>query len=360
MEEVTALECIEKFEQYLNYRQDKNDIALSTAYSYKRLLLKFKDYILNLNIQIISEIKEEHVTKFLEQIKSIYTYSTVRYYIFVLQKFFEFLVNKRIIKNKKNPMLFFELPKQVQSEPISLSNLQVRNLIESAKKELFEIIIQYEKLEEKHNKNLQKNYSKDMMNRIVKNYNNKVQAFAKKYIKELRNYSMLSIMLSFGCRRGELKFLKVKSLNFEDKTIKFLNVKTKQYQIITGLDDLVFEILQEYIEYANLKDDHFLFVNSRTNKPLSDMGCSTIIKNYLKKSGLGMHKVHTLRKTVASFTYKQTKDLVQTASRMRDSSLSLVFNVYLHIDEDELRDAVGKFPVSSNFDPNFIKSAKSV
>jgi site-specific recombinase XerD len=223
MKSFDTLECKCKFYEYLDYRVKEEYIMKNTAYGYKKLLEKFIDYLLSQKIHTISNVGEDEITRFLEQMKSKYTPGALRKYIFILQKFFEFIVNKNKLKKHQNPMLFFKLPKLIHSEPISLSSSEVKALVETAKKELVGIVDEYERLKENHRNIIQKKYSEEMIARIVKNYHRKEESFAKKYIKELRNYSMLALMLCFGCRRGELKYLKVKSLNFEEKTINFFN-----------------------------------------------------------------------------------------------------------------------------------------
>ena len=94
-------------------------------------------------------------------------------------------------------------------------------------------------------------------------------------------------------------------------------------------------------------DRYALFLSSR-NKRISRRTVQTIVEKYVKKIGLDPHKytTHKLRHTAATLMYQSGVDIRVLQEILGHEQLSTT-EIYTHINNEKLKTAVSKNPLSS-------------
>lgn len=162
----------------------------------------------------------------------------------------------------------------------------------------------------------------------------------------LRNNTIISLFLSTGLRISELANIKLKNINFNNKTINIIQKGNKER--IVYLNNNIVEKLKEYIstrKRIDLEDN--LFLNNKNTK-LSNRSIENICKNAFKLAGLEEYNytVHTLRHTFATYIYKQNKDILLVKEMLGHQSVTTTY-IYTHLENDELRKAMQRHPLNN-------------
>lgn len=162
----------------------------------------------------------------------------------------------------------------------------------------------------------------------------------------LRNNTIISLFLSTGLRISELANIKLKNINFNNKTINIIQKGNKER--IVYLNNNIVEKLKEYIstrKRIDLEDN--LFLNNKNTK-LSNRSIENICKNAFKLAGLEEYNytVHTLRHTFATYIYKQNKDILLVKEMLGHQSVTTTY-IYTHLENDELRKAMERHPLNN-------------
>lgn len=106
-------------------------------------------------------------------------------------------------------------------------------------------------------------------------------------------------------------------------------------ELLDLYDDYAYEILDELDV-----DTNFVFVKlngKNKGEPLTYQNVSDIFKTLKKKTGLDVH-AHLIRHTHANIFYQETKDIKQLQERLGHVSIQTTMNIYVHPQNDELRE----------------------
>lgn len=125
------------------------------------------------------------------------------------------------------------------------------------------------------------------------------------------------IMYGTGSRVAETLSLKVKDIDFDKKAIYFTHDTKKKKQRIVPVHDILFEILEQYIEAMDLRGlpDAYLFPLSKdssnhiTPNSLSTIFRKNILKDIRKRQNLSIHQrgacIHQFRHSFALRSFRQ-------------------------------------------------------
>jgi site-specific recombinase XerD len=219
-----------------------------------------------------------------------------------LKSYFKFLQGKAktIVEN---PTLELESPKVNKRHPIYLTLNQSLHLLESL---------------DKNNKN----YARD--------------------------YCILTLFLNCGMRLSELCGIQINK--FKDDTLSIIGKGNKERTVY--LNDACLKALNNYLivrdnSKALQENKKYLFLSSR-NTPINQRTVEIMIKKHITNAGLTDDKYtpHKLRHTAATLMYKYGNvDIRSLQSILGHENISTT-QIYTHVDDDSLRDAVKSNPLS--------------
>jgi len=219
-----------------------------------------------------------------------------------LKSFFKFLHGKAKIINE-NPALELESPKINKRHPVYLTLNQSIHLLESLDKS-------------------DKNYARD--------------------------YCILTFFLNCGMRLSELCSIQIDKIR--DDTLTIIGKGNKERTVY--LNEACIKALTNYLlvrddSKALLDNKKFLFLSSR-NVPINKRTVEIMIKKHITNAGLTDDKYtpHKLRHTAATLMYKYGNvDIRSLQSILGHTNISTT-QIYTHVDDDSLRDAVKSNPLS--------------
>ena len=300
--------------KFLKYLINTRNYSKNTVISYEFDLIIFFKYICeylfpeiemkNINVFILSQIEEKDIFSFLIYLNSKRENSaeTRNRKLAALKTFFRYLYTRySSLKDKLNPINNIEKAEEMIRLP------------------------KYLKLEEA--KRIQS---------IFNEYN------SKNYI---RNNTIIILFLQTGMRLSELKNIKVKDIDFENKTIKITCKGNKEK--IVYLNAVAIDSIRKYLSIRNYDEDEYLFVNKNSNV-LSRKSIESICKKAFELANLTEYNytTHTLRHTTATYIYKATKDILVVKSILGHENLNST-EIYTHIIDDEIKDAFNKHPLAN-------------
>lgn len=219
-----------------------------------------------------------------------------------LKSFFKFLYGKAKIISE-NPALELESPKINKRHPVYLTLNQSIHLLESLNKD-------------------DKNYARD--------------------------YCILTFFLNCGMRLSELCSIQIDKIR--DDTLTIIGKGNKERTVY--LNEACLKALTNYLlvrddSKALLENKKFLFLSSR-NVPINKRTVEIMIKKHITNAGLTDDKYtpHKLRHTAATLMYKYGNvDIRSLQSILGHTNISTT-QIYTHVDDDSLRDAVKSNPLS--------------
>ncbi len=220
-----------------------------------------------------------------------------------LKSFFKFLQTKaKIIK--ENPALELEIPKTRKSLPIHLSLDESIQLLTN-------------------------------MNKNNKNY--------------FRDYCILTLFLNTGMRLSELCSVEIDKI--KNDTLTIIGKGDKERTVY--LNDACLKAINNYL---NIRDDSkvtidekkYLFISGK-NRKVNQKTVELLVKKHITESGLTNSKYtpHKLRHTAATLMYKHGGVDIRSIQGILGHENISTTQIYVHVDEEGLRDAVKSNPLSN-------------
>jgi len=114
-------------------------------------------------------------------------------------------------------------------------------------------------------------------------------------ITNLKDRTIMEVFYATGIRRHELINLKIEDINFENKTIRVKDDKSKNERFVP-VSNRAINWLNKYLEKTKVKN--YLF--ETTNKKLNPEILSTLVNNYFKKAGYNKGSCHVFRHSLAT------------------------------------------------------------
>lgn len=149
----------------------------------------------------------------------------------------------------------------------------------------------------------------------------------------LQRRLLIEMFYSTGCRVSEMVNVKLKDIDFTNKTIRIMGKGSKERIVYFG--DYASKYLEEYLKKVEVKD--YLFTNKKQEK-LSVSEVELIIKDIMKHISIKTHVTpHTLRHTFATHLLNNGADIKTVQELLGHANLSTT-GIYTHISSDRLKD----------------------
>lgn len=152
-----------------------------------------------------------------------------------------------------------------------------------------------------------------------------------------RNYALLAVLFSTGCRVSEIANIKLEDINFEKHTIRVTGKGSKERQVF--LSSQAENALKNYLVYRQAisgMSTSYIFVN-RLGKPLTRRGIAYILEILQQKSNIKKHVTpHMLRHSFATKLVSNGADIRSVQAMLGHENLSTT-QIYTHVDLERLR-----------------------
>ena len=165
-----------------------------------------------------------------------------------------------------------------------------------------------------------------------------------KTIEGQREKVILEILYGSGVRVSELVNIKIKDIDFKDKTILIFGKGSKERVVSFG--EMALDALNTYInngrkEYLGDKTSDYLIVG-KNEENLTTRRIEQIIDNLIKKTSIKMNITpHMFRHTFATHLLDQGCDLLAVQELLGHESLSST-EIYTHVSNEHLREVYYK------------------
>lgn len=166
-----------------------------------------------------------------------------------------------------------------------------------------------------------------------------------------RNRAILETLYGCGLRVSELTELKLSDLFFEDNFIRVIGKGNKQRLI--PISNYTIKFLKIYLEEIRIHMpiqkgfEDYVFLNRR-GKKLTRVMIFTIIKKLAEIAGIRKKiSPHTFRHSFATHLLKNGADLRSIQMMLGHESITTT-EIYTHLDDNSMRDAVLKFHPRNN------------
>ncbi len=216
-----------------------------------------------------------------------------------LRSFFNFLHTKMKLIDE-NPALDLETPKISSRQPVHLSLEEARELLDAVEGDFKE-----------------------------------------------RDYCILMLFLNCGLRLSELVSINIS--NIRGDTLTVIGKGNKERTVY--LNQSCISAIDNYLRVRprdGVKDRDALFISKRKQR-ISNKTVQYIVKKYIEKAGLDADKysTHKLRHTAATLMYKHGNVDIRALQQILGHSNINTTQIYTHVDDQRLRDAVRKNPLAT-------------
>lgn len=163
---------------------------------------------------------------------------------------------------------------------------------------------------------------------------------------EIRNYCILTLFLNCGLRVSELTGINISSITDDKFTV--IGKGNKERTIY--LNQACRTAIDEYLKvrpHEGVIDRDALFLSKRKTR-ISVKMVQIVVKNALEAAGLDtkMYSAHKLRHTAATLLYKHGHVDVRALQEILGHKHLSTTQIYTHVSNDQLRDAILKNPLS--------------
>lgn len=162
-----------------------------------------------------------------------------------------------------------------------------------------------------------------------------------------RDYAIIMLFLNCGLRLSELSSIDIDKIKDYD-TLSIIGKGNKERTIF--LNDACILAINDYLTVRpkNSIDEKAMFISKRKNR-MSNRAIQHMIDRYLEKAGLdtSIYSTHKLRHTAATLMYKYGNVDIRALQEILGHESVSTTQIYTHIDNERLRDAVKSNPLSS-------------
>lgn len=284
---------MEKFkEKFTNYLEAELNYSDKTIESYNIEINKFIEY-LNDNDLNFDKLSKEDIRGYLKHLDSLkYKNSSISKNLSAIRSFYKYLVMEEVVQT--NPFILISNPKKVKKLPNFLNEIEIEDLLNIYDEESYDSI---------------------------------------------RNRLILELLYSTGVRVSELVNIKIKDINYSDRSILILGKGSKERIVLFG--EPTEKLLYNYCDksrnvYLDGKKSDYLILN-RFGDKISERSIQKLINSCTNKLAL-KHKVtpHTIRHTFATHLLNNGADIKSVQELLGHESLSTT-QIYTHITNERLR-----------------------
>lgn len=165
-----------------------------------------------------------------------------------------------------------------------------------------------------------------------------------------RDYAIITLFLNCGLRLSELIGIDIDRINGD--ILKVIGKGNKERTVY--LNNACTEAINNYLKVRpvdDVKDKKALFLSERKRR-ISKRSVQYLVKKYIGLSELDTDKysTHKLRHTAATLMYKYGKVDIRSLQQILGHENISTTEIYTHIDDETLRDAVKSNPLSKEFE----------
>jgi len=163
-----------------------------------------------------------------------------------------------------------------------------------------------------------------------------------------RDYAILVLFMNCGLRLSELVGINVNSIRGDTLTVIGKGNKERTVYLNKACQDAIAAYMAERAKLKGIKDPKALFLSERKVR-ISPKTVQYLVKKYIQASGLDPDKYspHKLRHTAATLMYKHGNVDIRALQAILGHESIATTEIYTHIDDQKLRDAVNSNPLSS-------------
>ena len=163
-----------------------------------------------------------------------------------------------------------------------------------------------------------------------------------------RDYAILVLFMNCGLRLSELVGINVNSIRGDTLTVIGKGNKERTVYLNKACQDAIAAYMAERSKLKVIKDPKALFLSERKVR-ISPKTVQYLVKKYINASGLDPDKYspHKLRHTAATLMYKHGNVDIRALQSILGHESFATTEIYTHIDNEKLRDAVKSNPLSS-------------
>jgi len=289
----------EFIDEFMNYLSVERGLAKNTLLAYRRDLDKYIDYLSLKGIKSSSQVKREHVSHFMFDLKKHEMSPTsICRNLAAVKMFHRFLVRENL--SKEDPTTLVDTPKLWSRIPSVLTQAEIESMIAAAEG---------------------------------------------KKPQQVRDQAILEIFYASGLRVSELSDLKTTSINYEVGFVRAVGKGSKER--IIPLGKKAREALQKYLlkarpQLLKAQVNDVLFL-SRLGKKISRQSLWAVIKFYAQKARIKKTiKPHTLRHTFATHLLEHGADLRSVQEMLGHADISTT-QIYTHVDKERLKSVHKQF-----------------
>lgn len=157
---------------------------------------------------------------------------------------------------------------------------------------------------------------------------------------EFRAWVIINMLLATGIRATELRELKIKNVDMENRVLNLEHTKNRKPRVIPIPSSLYF-VLQEYLRVRNGAESECLFCNIY-GEPLPRTTLQISVTKYCKKRGLTRYSLHLFRHTFITESVKNGMPIV-FLKRITGHSSFAQLNRYYQYNPTDLVDIVDEY-----------------
>lgn len=278
-----------------------------------------EDYVLEMDIQSYSE-------------------NTLKTYSSILHSFYKFLLKQKRLDDEKGLLRSFKkyLQHLKRDNEVSQNYLYLVTVVIKKFFEFAEIDFKEEIKAPKRTKSLPKSLNEqeayDLIHAMDKYYD--PEKNNPQNISRLRNKLILTLLYSTGLRVSELIKLEIKSIDFDERTIRIRGKGEKDRIVL--FDETTLDLINDYLDKRGV-ENKYLFVNQRNNK-LTSRYVQYMIKEYAEEANIERKVTpHILRHSFATHLLKNGVDIRAIQQLLGHSNLSTT-QIYTSVDMHTLKD----------------------
>lgn len=163
-----------------------------------------------------------------------------------------------------------------------------------------------------------------------------------------RDYAILTLFMNCGLRLSELVGINVNSIRGDTLTVIGKGNKERTVYLNKACQDAIAAYMVERSKLAVIKEPKALFLSERKVR-ISPKTVQYMVKKYINAAGLDPDKYspHKLRHTAATLMYKHGNVDIRALQAILGHESIATTEIYTHIDDEKLREAVKSNPLSS-------------
>lgn len=163
-----------------------------------------------------------------------------------------------------------------------------------------------------------------------------------------RDLAIVFTFLTTGMRLSELVSIDITDIVNDHFNIIGKGNKERTVYLTDNCLQLIYSYILVRAKYIGDKDIDALFISTR-KKRISNRAVQSTIDKYLKKAGFdtSIYSTHKLRHTAATLMYKYGNVDIRALKDILGHSNVSTTQIYTHLDDDDLKNAVSKNPLSN-------------